>query len=290
MVGRIEMRCTATAEYSVMTANRKLQALQMSSERTTNFYSDYPQLKHFFGAYMADWDYDHANPVAALVSGPRELGSDERRTTIHQIREMLIDLEPYWVDACEEMSVHCTSAAALNEILASAVKEVERVPDHSVLQPPAHQERTKAVLKRRSKWVMPAIALGSIVVVFFVHQVLALSVTVAASSGHANVVELLTSLGVRADFPQEGRTPMQWAIERGDAQTVRVLIARGLPCDATSTMLIAIGDNHPSLVKLMLAQGADANARFPDGKTALMVAREIGNQDIVAMLTKAGAN
>lgn len=55
-------------------------------------------------------------------------------------------------------------------------------------------------------------------------------------------------------------------------------------------MLLAVMQRRADLVRLLLAHGADPNARDQAGETPLERARHDGRADIVAMLQAAGAH
>lgn len=82
----------------------------------------------------------------------------------------------------------------------------------------------------------------------------------------------------------------------GDSEWVKMLIARGADVNAkdsdgdTVLMLAASSDTLPlETIKTLLERGADVNARNVKGETALDIARRRGASPVVALLVKAGA-
>lgn len=86
------------------------------------------------------------------------------------------------------------------------------------------------------------------------------------------------------------------ALDLGDSVWVKLLIARGADVNAkdsegnTALMSAANSDLLPAeTVKALLDRGADVNAKNAKGETALDIAKRRGSSPIVAMLIKAGA-
>lgn len=113
---------------------------------------------------------------------------------------------------------------------------------------------------------------------------------------------LLLDRGAKVDArSRSGETPLLYACQNGWADVVKRLLEAGAdPNNAT----IREGDTplyfaafagrqpqsaFPEIVRLLLAHGADVNAKTTGGSTALSVAREGHHSEIVALLQKAGA-
>jgi ankyrin repeat protein len=85
------------------------------------------------------------------------------------------------------------------------------------------------------------------------------------------------------------------AVNRGDAEALEKLLARGAPADATNDLLgrtpliIATMNGHVVLVRILLARGANVNISDMEGWTALRYARGFGYTDITQLLLAAGA-
>ena len=59
--------------------------------------------------------------------------------------------------------------------------------------------------------------------------------------------------------------------------------ARGLK--QRTALMAAVNFNRPEVVKVLLAKGADTDAKDVDGNTALSVAREKGHSEIAGLLS-----
>jgi ankyrin repeat protein len=56
-----------------------------------------------------------------------------------------------------------------------------------------------------------------------------------------------------------------------------------------TTLFWVVRDNHQALARLLIQNGADVNAVAKDGTTPLKLAREVGNKEMVRLLTSSGA-
>jgi ankyrin repeat protein len=85
------------------------------------------------------------------------------------------------------------------------------------------------------------------------------------------------------------------AINRGDAEMLEKLLARGVPADATNDLLgrtpliIATMNGHVALVRILLSRGASVSKIDMEGWTAMRYARGFGYTEIVELLAAAGA-
>jgi ankyrin repeat protein len=85
------------------------------------------------------------------------------------------------------------------------------------------------------------------------------------------------------------------AINRGDTDAVKSLLARGAPVDGKdeywqrTPLIIASMNGYAEIVRLLLKRGADPNAVDMEGWTALQYARSYKYDEIIAMLKEAGA-
>jgi cytohesin len=141
----------------------------------------------------------------------------------------------------------------------------------------------------------------------------------AMSSNHGEIVQLLVSKGADisplqfalymkdeakarslieggADVNRrtpDGTTPLDRAVGAGFKDIVELLIAKGADVNAKDfwdwTPLHSAVYGHKDIVKLLIAKRADVNARDAEGRTPLSYAKEEGHTEIVELLRKHGA-
>jgi ankyrin repeat protein len=105
----------------------------------------------------------------------------------------------------------------------------------------------------------------------------------AAASGQAGVLELLIGSGAEIDARDEkGLTPLHWASMKG--RLPRFFSDWGLLHLAKVS-----NKNYGTTIELLIAAGANVNAKSNKGRTPLALAKKAGNQDVVAMLRRHGA-
>ncbi len=85
------------------------------------------------------------------------------------------------------------------------------------------------------------------------------------------------------------------AIEAGDAQAVRALLAEGATVNATfdkgeTALMRASAKGYADVAQILIGAGADVNARRQDGFTPLILAVFFGHEDVVRLLLDAGAD
>ena len=100
----------------------------------------------------------------------------------------------------------------------------------------------------------------------------------AARSGAVDAMRALLDGGSEPDArdTRNGWTPLHHAIHTGHVAAARLLLERGADVNARARLLtpllMAAADPDPTLVRLLLAYGADPHARGAGGSTALTVA------------------
>ena len=117
--------------------------------------------------------------------------------------------------------------------------------------------------------------------------------------GDRVALEAALSEGIRPLHPGvfDGTTPLHAAAGLGATECVRVLLDHGVPVDiadeAGGTPLLRAARQHgapvDASIALLLARGADPQARQEDGTTALHLAARAGRPKAVALLLEAGA-
>ena len=115
------------------------------------------------------------------------------------------------------------------------------------------------------------------------------AMTYAAAEGHAAAVTALQKRGARA-----GETELILASGRCNAAVVRALLSSGMsvetPAAGTSPLIVAAGGNCADVVDLLIARGANLNAKNNDGWTPLIKAASAGHTEIVERLLAKGAD
>ena len=120
----------------------------------------------------------------------------------------------------------------------------------------------------------------------------------ASYVGDVENVKKFLELGVDVNAKDtKGDTALVWACigmdsvgeddEKNKNQIVEMLLTAG--ADHKGEALIAAMENFPLIVQTLLAAGADVNVKDKDGNTALKLAQEAGNEQIIELLKQAGA-
>ncbi len=102
------------------------------------------------------------------------------------------------------------------------------------------------------------------------------------NAGSAAGVQVLLEEG--AD-PNQKTKALTAAVQRGRTDIVKILLSAGAEMNYDILVIASIvGD--PTLIQLLLDEGADINASDIKGRTALAVAREIGHTEAFELLTR----
>lgn len=116
----------------------------------------------------------------------------------------------------------------------------------------------------------------------------------ALRDGQLAVAEVLfRHPDIKVDQPNAtNETALMMACLRGLTGWAKRLIDRGASVNRPgwSPILYAATGPDPQLMRMLLASGADLNARNPSGSTALIMAARFGSEDVIAVLLEAGAN
>jgi ankyrin repeat protein len=106
-----------------------------------------------------------------------------------------------------------------------------------------------------------------------------------------------TAAASSADEPRkpDGSTPLMWAAFEGDVDEAARLIKEGADVNAmnnygVTALHLAADTANTELIRLLLKAGADPESPNPDGETALHVVARSGNVEAAKLLLKAGAN
>jgi ankyrin repeat protein len=119
----------------------------------------------------------------------------------------------------------------------------------------------------------------------------------AASAGNVEIVKLLVSAKANLNAEMYGLTPLMLAVSSRKPEAVLALLDLGVNVNYASrsgnvgqtALYSAIQNGDVEMVKLLLARKANPNARTKSGETLLQQAQKGEQDDIVALLKAAGA-
>lgn len=89
-----------------------------------------------------------------------------------------------------------------------------------------------------------------------------------------------------------GETPLMMAALRGEPELARQIIERGgrVNREGWTPLHYAASGTEDTVMPLLLARGAQVDARSPNGSTPLMLAAQYGTENAVALLLGRGAD
>jgi ankyrin repeat protein len=112
----------------------------------------------------------------------------------------------------------------------------------------------------------------------------------AVLSGDLPTVEALLDCGANPDAAasSDGRTPLMHAVAAQRYDLVELLLRRGAAInqpDRCTPLMLAVLLRHSSMAERLLDAGADPDVADREGRTALSLAQELGDERLVNLLT-----
>ncbi len=130
-----------------------------------------------------------------------------------------------------------------------------------------------------------------------------ISLIVAAEDGNIEAVKQNLAEGIDVDtrlpstFGHIGETPLHGAATFGHKEIVELLIAKGADVNAkggvikgTIPLHKAASNGHKEVAEVLIAKGADVNAKSENGRTSLHNAAYNGHKEVVELLISKGAD
>ena len=121
-----------------------------------------------------------------------------------------------------------------------------------------------------------------------------ISIHEAAFNGDIEAVKQHLAAGTDVNTKDDGWTPLHLAAYR-DKKIAELLIAEGADVNAkdedeTTPLHYAAHRDRKEIAELLIAKGADVNAKDEDGVTPQHLAAELGHKEIVELLIAEGAD
>ena len=116
----------------------------------------------------------------------------------------------------------------------------------------------------------------------------------AVAGGDKDLVELIIDHGADLSATTRGFTPLMSAAWHGRVAMMRIMVKNGADLNARddygrTALMLAVSQNKAAAVKFLLSKGADKNLRESDGYTALDIGIKEKRYAIVQLLRAAGA-
>ncbi|MCG8625198.1 MAG: ankyrin repeat domain-containing protein, partial [Proteobacteria bacterium] len=120
------------------------------------------------------------------------------------------------------------------------------------------------------------------------------AMTNAILSKNADIIKMLSERGVEVDeMNWSDLPPLVEAVERGDADIVKLLLEHGAKQGIDQAMTDAIWDEHTGIIQMLSEHGAQVNDEYYDNRMVeepnLVTACRNGNTNIVKLLLEHGA-
>lgn len=117
---------------------------------------------------------------------------------------------------------------------------------------------------------------------------LCLAVLYLQFQNHFRIVNSIIDAGADVNAPaSDGRTPIVWASGIGHIPAIKLLLEKGADInynESGTALMEAVKMGHENTIAYLLNNGADLQAINVNGKTALNIALEKGNENIIELL------
>lgn len=120
--------------------------------------------------------------------------------------------------------------------------------------------------------------------------------SLACTNESTAMVEKLLNAGANPNGAPTGTPVLMTAARTGNVGTVKLLLAKGADVNAKESarsqtaLMWAVAEKHPEVARLLIDHGADIQAHSTSGFTPLLFAAQQGDLDSARMLLEAGAN
>lgn len=115
--------------------------------------------------------------------------------------------------------------------------------------------------------------------------------------GDLKIIQLFLDAGMKVDAlnPDDDRTALMIALDKGQTEAARLLISKGADVnaaddDSVNPLIIAADKGNLDMVKALLEKGATVDASDDDDNTALIAAVRSARADVVQALIDKGAD
>lgn len=137
------------------------------------------------------------------------------------------------------------------------------------------------------------ILLAFVVLVFIYKFVVNSWLSAASEKPDVHTMKILISIGANVDARDNERTPLMYAVEKGNLKSVEALLDVGANSNAeytdtgTTVLMAAVGEGYNDVAQALIEKGANVNAKRKGGKSVLWCAQDY--PEAVRLLKKAGA-
>ena len=118
------------------------------------------------------------------------------------------------------------------------------------------------------------------------------AIMAATAKGNTVIIKLLLDAGADTNLENDrGETALVLATDKGQLKIAKTLLAAGADVNGGNppALIKAITRNNSEIVEILIEAGADVNALDEMENSALKLANEIGDKEIIALLVAAGA-